>query len=364
MASFSATPGHLAASYAVVTATIVSVVCCVGGVEEKQGIQETHPLTRSTPLFSPQAAAQVLGGPVAAILLSLDGLAGLAGWQIIFLFEAAPTLVVALWAHRSLPRSPATALPPDARTWLVARQRAGIGGTTSANRDDRWAALRQPRLWALGCLEAVVSVAKFALLFFTPLLVDAVLTGAAVRHAGVGHAPPLPAHRAAAVAALTAIPFGLAAAATIANAAHAKRTRERRWHVVWPIAACAAGLGGLAFTLPRSAPGALASLTVGAQVYVASGVVSSYPASMLGPGGAAAPVGYAFANALAAAGGVAGPAAFGALRDVSGGYTLPCAVMAGVAACAAAAYAIVLPWLDEGGGGGSGTAAGCEGGGR
>ena len=230
------------------------------------------------------AAAQVAGGPLAALILSVRS-TRLAGWQLLFVAEAAPTLAVAAWTFLSLPRSPATAtfLPPDAQRWLVARHRALAASSPPA---PRFAALASRKLWCLGGLEAVVSAAKYALLFFAPLLVDALLTGAAVEHgsgAGGAHtAPPPPPHRAAAVAALTSIPFGLAAVTTVVNAHHAKRTRERRWHVVWPVCACAVGLALLAATIGRSAAGALLALVVGLQVYGATGVVATYPASIFG----------------------------------------------------------------------------------
>jgi hypothetical protein len=159
------------------------------------------------------------------------------------------------------------------------------------------------------------------------------------------------------VAALTAIPFGLAAASTVVNAHHSRRTGERRWHVVWPVAACAAGLAALGAALPRSAPAAMAALSLGLLVYAATGVVATYPASILT--GDAAALGYALANAVGNAGGLAGPALFGALRDATGGYGAPCAALAAVAAVAAGLYAVTLPWLapDDGPKGGAGSAA-------
>jgi hypothetical protein len=305
----------------------------------------------STPTPSPQVA----GGPLAALLLSVDGAFGLAGWQILFLVESVPTVAAALWAFNSLPRSPATAacLSPDARRWLTARQRAGAravaaragsGSASAASVPGVFAALGMWRIWALGFLDALVSVAKYSLLFFAPLLVDAIL----------GSASP------ATVAALTAFPFTLAAAATVVNAAHSRRVGERRWHVVWPIAACAVGLVGLAFALPCSAPAALLSLALGLQVYAATGVVASYPAGLLG--GEAAVVGYALANAVSNVGGAVGPAAFGAISAATGGYGPACGVAAAVAAVAAGAYAAVLPLLapdpPPGGGGKAAPAPG------
>lgn len=247
-------------------------------------------------------AAQVAAGPAAAIALAAGG-PRLAGWQVLFLAEAAPTLAVAAWAWCALPRSPLDAafLPPDAARALATRHRAAVARAAAAERapgGGRWACLRSGRIWALGALEATQAVAKYALLFFAPLIIDATLTGAAVRHGGDGagpHTPP-PAHRVAAVAALTSIPFGLSAVSTVLNAKHSRRTGERRWHIVWPMVACCVGVATLGAAVSRSAPAALASLTVGLQVYAASGVVATYPASIFE--GDAAAIGYALANTI------------------------------------------------------------------
>lgn len=52
------------------------------------------------------AAAGLLGAPMAAGLLSLDGLGGLSGWRLLFLFEALPTLALAAALPFLLPAGP------------------------------------------------------------------------------------------------------------------------------------------------------------------------------------------------------------------------------------------------------------------
>lgn len=363
-------------------------------------------------------AAQIVGGPLAALLLRLDGFWNLSSWQMLFLFEAVPTLGVAGWVM-ALPRSPETAkcLDPEARKWLGARAKsAGGGGAvgvapppppspsssppgSSRERDyQRYRQLERRgssssspqqglrsslasvvaaarssltswRIWALGGMEALVSAvsfesfelffffskrvfvsvrkrrgkssllfpslsslkkkkklqAKYAVIYWTPLLVAAMVTKGGDEFStspkesstsSLHHAPPPPASAAAAVAALSAVPFGLAAVATLANSAHSKRTGERRWHVVWPVVACAAGLAGLGLTLnrerrgemaaissssPAAAPDgafaaraaapAFASLVVASLVFAATGVVASYPSSIINKAAAAAAAG-------------------------------------------------------------------------
>lgn len=68
------------------------------------------------------AAAGLLGGPIAAGLMSLDGKLGLRGWQWLFVVEGAPPILLAvlLWLH--LPGSPLAHgfLEPHESTWLCA----------------------------------------------------------------------------------------------------------------------------------------------------------------------------------------------------------------------------------------------------
>lgn len=49
-----------------------------------------------TGITTASALSQVIGGPLAAALLLLDGTFGLHGWQYLFLCEGMPTLVFAV----------------------------------------------------------------------------------------------------------------------------------------------------------------------------------------------------------------------------------------------------------------------------
>ena len=66
---------------------------------------------------------QVIGAPLAAGLLALDGFLGLHGWQWLFIVEGVPTVAMGLYTRFSLAESPAKAafLTPAEKAWLQQR---------------------------------------------------------------------------------------------------------------------------------------------------------------------------------------------------------------------------------------------------
>jgi predicted MFS family arabinose efflux permease len=69
-------------------------------------------------------ADQVLGGPLAAACLHMDGILGLAGWRWLFLLQGIPPIVLGIYLFFTLPRNPSDAkfLTLPEREWLQQRQ--------------------------------------------------------------------------------------------------------------------------------------------------------------------------------------------------------------------------------------------------
>ncbi|GFH33741.1 uncharacterized protein HaLaN_33153, partial [Haematococcus lacustris] len=67
--------------------------------------------------------SHTIAGPLAASILSLDGLGGLQGWQWLFFLEGLPSVLLALAMWRLLPNSPAQAtfLTPAEQKHLTRR---------------------------------------------------------------------------------------------------------------------------------------------------------------------------------------------------------------------------------------------------
>lgn len=224
--------------------------------------------------------ASVVGGPLAAAILSIGSgkRLGLEGWRWLFVVEGAMPMLLSAWIF-TLPSSPAKArfLTPQQRVALaqrVADARGGSvvvvsspgGGSASASTATAatttatvvparppslseigtalWATLLNWKLWGISALELVGSSGRFGVQFFTPLIIERLLTKGGDA-AGAAAAQKKTAGSVAASAALSAIPFGLAAVGAVVNAAVSKRVRHRKWFVVWPGIVCAAGLAVL-----------------------------------------------------------------------------------------------------------------------
>ncbi|MBV8913475.1 MAG: MFS transporter, partial [Acetobacteraceae bacterium] len=79
-----------------------------------------------------------LGSPISAALLQTDGWLGLRGWQLMFLFEALPAILLGIASLAVLPNGPERAgwLEPEQRAWLAQRlaaERAAPGHRAPAH---------------------------------------------------------------------------------------------------------------------------------------------------------------------------------------------------------------------------------------
>mmetsp|Transcript_32572 Transcript_32572/g.71901 ORF Transcript_32572/g.71901 Transcript_32572/m.71901 type:complete len:559 (+) Transcript_32572:67-1743(+) len=168
--------------------------------------------------------SHVVAAPLAAGLLSLNGARGMRGWQWLFLLEACPSLLTAIFMLLFLPASVETAkfLTEREKRWLTARiaqgqqqqqvaagmsssaslpmllKSASASSSTSSNvhgsggglssshgpGPSTWelvaAAASNPYAWYLGAVKFVRDIAGFGIIFWTPTIVQAILKGNAI----------------------------------------------------------------------------------------------------------------------------------------------------------------------------------------
>jgi ACS family tartrate transporter-like MFS transporter len=255
----------------------------------------------------------VIGGPLSSLILGMDGLYGLHGWQWLFLIEALPALVLAIAVFLLLPDG-----PQEAR-WLKEGERMIIAATLAAEtgakdhiRDVR-ASLLDARVLLLCAVYFAIVVGLYGITYWLPQIVH--VAGFSNQQTGF----------------VIVIPYAIAAVAMVVWGRHSDISGERIWHV-----ALAALVSALAFAL--SAATQLPSLTVVALSVAAIGICATLapfwamPPLFLGGTGAAA--GIALINAVGNLGGALGPYLVGWALQETGSYAggmamLSCSMVVG-----------------------------------
>ncbi len=249
------------------------------------------------------AVSTALGGPLSsAILGSMDGLLGLAGWRWLFLVEAAPSLILGVATLYLLPDGPEDA------AWLDAGEKAWLAGTLEAE------AARHPSGRGSRVLDALAdpTVVVLALGYFgveiglygVILWIPQILAAAGVPPAMAGY--------------VTAIPYAIAAVAMVWWCRRSDRAKERPRHIAIAAAVGAAGLGVSAL-LAHSPFASVAAITVGAAGTLAVlPVFWTLPAARLK--GAAAAGGIALINAGGQHRRLRRPYAVGWIKDATGDF--------------------------------------------
>ena len=112
----------------------------------------------------------VIGGPVASAILSLDGMAGLHGWQWLFILEGLPACLVGIAILKLLPDGPADA------SWLTQDESRAVLTAITAEQSGKeqqlLPALRDPRVGTLAIVYGGVLFAIYGFGFWLPLLVQ------------------------------------------------------------------------------------------------------------------------------------------------------------------------------------------------
>jgi MFS family permease len=215
--------------------------------------------------MSSMAFAGLIGGPLSGWLLTAtDGMAGLQGWQWMFLLEGVPACLLGASTYFVLVDSPAKA------HWLNDREREIVrcdllaDGLVGHPHATFAAALRDPKLYLLGAM----SVALISGIGGISLWLPSILHRAGITSIGR-------------VGLLSSLPYAVAIISQQYVARRSDRQRERRWHAAVP--AICGGLGWLMLPFVSSGPMvSLAFLTLAAAgTFGATGPFWSLPAVYL-----------------------------------------------------------------------------------
>lgn len=159
-----------------------------------------------------------LGSPIAALLLSMDGIAGLAGWQWVFLMESIPAILLGLFALMALRNRPTDAkwLTTEEQEWLTATLAEEKAPGTEKH-GSVWRTLTNGKVWALAVVYCGSSATSNALSIWQPQIIKSF--GLSTWETGL----------------LNMIPFGIAAAFMIFWGRLADKTGERVWSTAIPL---------------------------------------------------------------------------------------------------------------------------------
>jgi MFS transporter, ACS family, tartrate transporter len=255
--------------------------------------------------------SSVIGSPVSGLLLNMDGVAGLQGWQWLFILEAVPAVVLAFAVFFYLTDRPADArwLSGSERDWLITRLELERQQRETAKSYSVLQALGDTRVLLLACVYFGVVAANYGLSFFLPQI---------VRDFGLSFT---------ATGFVTAIPYIIGTAGMIWWGRKSDRMRERKEHI--GLAGLVAGAGIAASTLIADPTGKMIALScAGFGIFATLPVFWTMPTAFLS--GAAAAGGIAIINSIGNLAGFVGPYVMGSIKDATGTFTVGLLAIAGL----------------------------------
>lgn len=241
--------------------------------------------------------AGVFGNPVSgAIMDTLNGVAGLAGWQWLFLLEGLPSVALGVAVFYALPDG------PDDAAWLSGAERQALYARLTEDE------LRTPPAAHAGLVAALGSGTVWLLIaiYFTPA-VTSNAAGARFPRIINDH---FPGESKLTIGLLSALPHVCAILAMTLVGTSSDRTGERRGHLA--LSAVASALGWLIAWRAESPWAALAGLCL-AQAGVMAMLPTFWAMATERVRGTAAAGGIALINSVANIGGLFGPSILGQL---------------------------------------------------
>ena len=249
-------------------------------------------------------AASFISSPVSALLLQMEGVLGMHGWQWLFLLEGLPTVLLGIGCLVYLTNQPREAkwLSEEQRDWLARRMDTERSERRAVEHVSLWKLFRSPTVLGMALVCSCASAAGSVLNVWQPQLLKSF--GLTVVQTGM----------------LNSVPYLVASVLMIWWGRHSDRTGERRWHTAIPLLLIATGL------LSTLATGALAPVVVMLSMiligaYSFKGPFWAMASGWLGAGSAAA--GLAGINAVSnLIGGGLMVNVYGWVMEATGSYAL------------------------------------------
>jgi ACS family tartrate transporter-like MFS transporter len=252
--------------------------------------------------------SSLVGSPVCGLLLQMDGIGGLAGWQWLFLLVSLPCIPLGVLTLRLL-----SDRPQDA-TWLSQDERNALDEVLAGEVRERppsslLGALKDSRVLICAAIQFGFTLGSYGIGIWLPLMLKEY------------HLSTL------AIGWISAIPYLFASAGMILWARYVDEKGRRIVNLA--IACLLGGIGLLAPIISGSLSGAVIGFSVAlVGVTAARAIFWTIPTRFLT--GVAAAGGLAFINSVATLGGFVGPSMMGWLKDFSGSYIVGLSAVAAI----------------------------------
>jgi MFS transporter, ACS family, tartrate transporter len=247
--------------------------------------------------------AVAAGAPISTGILALDGMFGLRGWQIMYIAEAIPTVLIGIVTFFVLTDRPEQArfLTVEEKTWLANKLLAERRAKEEVKTFGVWQSMFDPKVLLLSLNYFGIVVASLGMLIFIPQIIKSI--GAGSSNMAVGW--------------LTMIPYLCGGISLVVWGRISDRMHERRWNLLAACLVSAIGLFIAGYTM--GSWWSLAGMSLAAMgFYGSKGPFWAMPSMFLT--GTAAAASIAWINSIGNLGGFFGPWYVGVMKDVTGSY--------------------------------------------
>src|SRR5271163_451484 len=246
--------------------------------------------------------AVAMGAPISTALLGLDGLFGLKGWQIMYIAEAIPTVLIGIVTLFVLTDRPAQAkfLTGEEKAWLIAKLASERTAKEAVRKFSILEGMFDRKVLLLALNYFGIVVASLGILFFVPQIIKSI---GVTDNMTVGW--------------LTMIPYISGGIGLVAWGFVSDRMNERRWNL---LGACVVSTIGLIIAgMTMGSWWAMVGLSIATfGFYGSKGPFWSMPPMFLT--GTAAAASIAWINSIGNLGGFFGPWYVGVMKDLTGSF--------------------------------------------
>ncbi|MGA3301648.1 MAG: MFS transporter [Candidatus Acidiferrales bacterium] len=241
----------------------------------------------------------VIGAPISGLLLGLDGVMGLRGWQWLFIIEGIPSVLLGIvtWFYLTDRPEKADWLNAEQKAWLASKLQAEKAARQGMEHLSLGRALSSGKVIALSLIYFGYVGAVYGMQFWLPQIVKAF----GLTNAQTGF--------------VTAIPYLFGTIAMILWARHSDAARERVAHVGGPLLLTALALGASSYiTDPTTTMIVLTVAAIG--MFCTFAVFWTLPTAWLS--GTAAAGAIALINSIGNLAGFGGPYLIGWVKETTG----------------------------------------------